>query len=374
MNALDFGTELKKLGYNFYSGVPCSFLTPLINYCLNECDYVMASNESDAVAISSGAYLSGKKSVVLMQNSGLSNASSALTSLNYSFKIPVLGFVSLRGEQSLNDEPQHELMGHITDKMLEIMDIKYSFLSTDIEEAKRQLLEADKYITENKTFFFIVKKDTFEKLKLNDIKTNNRKNEIKIKKTKEDTKPTRFDALKTISDVAGKDIITFATTGFTGRELYEVEDKSNNLYMVGSMGCISSFALGFALNKKDRDIIAIDGDGALIMRMGNLATNGYYSPKNMAHILLDNNCHDSTGGQFTVSNNVDFIEVASSCNYEKVYYAHNVEELQQYLLEWRKNKGLTFIYLKTTKGAKDNLSRPKIKPYQVKERLMEILK
>jgi phosphonopyruvate decarboxylase len=73
-----FGEELQKLGFSFYSGVPCSFLKNLINYAINECEYVGAANEGDAVAISAGAFLAGKKAVVLMQNSGLTNAVSPL--------------------------------------------------------------------------------------------------------------------------------------------------------------------------------------------------------------------------------------------------------------------------------------------------------
>ncbi|HMG94091.1 MAG TPA: thiamine pyrophosphate-binding protein, partial [Chryseolinea sp.] len=134
INTTTFGDELKRMGFEFYSGVPCSFLKSLINYAINECDYVMAANEGDAVAIASGAKLGGKKSVVLMQNSGLTNATSPLTSLNYTFKLPVLGFVSLRGEPGLKDEPQHELMGQITEKMLSLMEVKWAYLSGEIEE------------------------------------------------------------------------------------------------------------------------------------------------------------------------------------------------------------------------------------------------
>ena len=92
----------------------------------------------------------------------------------------------------------------------------------------------------------------------------------------------------------------------TGRELYEIEDSQNNFYMVGSMGCVSSIGLGMSIAKKDKKFIAIDGDGALLMRLGNLATNGYYSPANLLHILLDNHSYDSTGGQMTVSQHNEF--------------------------------------------------------------------
>ncbi len=124
LNTHQFGNELKTLGFDFYSGVPCSFLNNLINYAINECHYIMSTNEGDAVATCAGAYMAGKKSVVLMQNSGLTNASSPITSLNFSFKLPVLGFVSLRGEPGIQDEPQHELTGTITEKLLSLMAVR----------------------------------------------------------------------------------------------------------------------------------------------------------------------------------------------------------------------------------------------------------
>ena len=96
-----FGKELDSLGFDFYAGVPCSSLKSLINYAVNNCHYVMAANEGDAVANCAGATLAGKRAVVLFQNSGLTNATSPLTSLNQIFKIPVLGFVSLRGEPGI---------------------------------------------------------------------------------------------------------------------------------------------------------------------------------------------------------------------------------------------------------------------------------
>ncbi|WP_237762775.1 thiamine pyrophosphate-binding protein [Paenibacillus sp. A3] len=153
---------MKNLGFQLFSGVPCSFLKNLINYAINECEYVAAANEGDAVAIASGAYVGGKKSVVLMQNSGLTNAVSPLTSLTYPFRIPLLGFVSLRGEPGIPDEPQHELMGRITTGLLDLMQVEWQYLSNDLEEAKRQLVQADAHIANNRSFFFVVRKGTFE--------------------------------------------------------------------------------------------------------------------------------------------------------------------------------------------------------------------
>ncbi len=372
LNTYQFGDELKALGFNFYSGVPCSFLNSLINYAINECDYVMSANEGDAVATCSGAYLAGKKSVVLMQNSGLTNAISPLTSLNFSFKLPVLGFVSLRGEPDINDEPQHELMGVITEKLLELVDVKWEYLSTDSIKVIEQLKRANKAIENNQTFFFVVKKNTFDKVALKRSLLNRVLNKLQINRSKKDELPLRFNVLQSLSKIKSDDTVLLATTGKTGRELYETEDAKNNLYMVGSMGSISSLGLGIALNS-DKKVIAIDGDGALLMRMGNLATNAYYKPKNLLHILIDNNVHDSTGGQLTVAENVDFVQVASSVGYEYSIYVHSLEELENKLIDWKKNPVLTFIYIKIREGTKENLGRPKIKPYEVKERLIVFL-
>ncbi|WP_226002301.1 phosphonopyruvate decarboxylase [Paenibacillus sp. BJ-4] len=367
------GEELKKLGFTFFSGVPCSFLKSLINYAINECDYVAAANEGDAVAIASGAYIGGKKSVVLMQNSGLTNAISPLTSLNYPFHIPLLGFVSLRGEPGIPDEPQHELMGRITTQMLDVMNVEWQYLSKDLEEARNQLIQANEQIARRRSFFFVVKKGTFDKEPLQKLQTSIHLNQIRQHGHADHQMPTRYDALSAINSIKDDDTIQLATTGKTGRELYEIEDAANNLYMVGSMGCIGSLGLGLALSQPSKDIVVIDGDGSLLMRMGSLATNGYYHPANMVHILLDNNAHESTGGQSTVSHNVDFIDIAASCGYTKSIHVHSLEELRACLQEWKVDKGLTFLYLKISRYSKDQLARPHMKPHEVKERLQRFI-
>ncbi|MBS4195031.1 phosphonopyruvate decarboxylase [Lederbergia citri] len=373
LNTNSFGNELKRLGFDFYSGIPCSFLKNLINYAINECEYIAAVNEGDAVAIASGAYLGGKKPVVLMQNSGLTNAVSPLTSLNYPFQIPVLGFVSLRGEPGLIDEPQHELMGKITTQILDLMQIKWQYLSPDFNEAKMQVETANNWIEKNKPFFFVVKKGTFESEKLLKEEHSVHNNKKIIGKTLTDELPSRFDTLKVINSLKNKNTIQLATTGKTGRELYEIEDSPNNLYMVGSMGCVSSLGVGLAQSRKEKDVIVIDGDGSLLMRMGSLATNGYYRPENMLHILLDNETHDSTGGQSTVSHNVNFIAIAAACGYDKSIYIHSLWELEEHIQLWKKTKGLTFLYVKISKGSRPNLGRPKVRPYEVKNRLRKFI-
>jgi phosphonopyruvate decarboxylase len=357
-----FGAALKKEGFDFFSGVPCSFLKDLINYAVNEAEYVMAANEGDGAAICAGAWLGGRRPVLLMQNSGLGNAVSPLTSLNAVFHIPVLGFVSLRGEPGLGDEPQHELMGLITGKMLEVMNIEWAFLSPDMDTALTQLAAAAKRVAEEKPFFFVVKKGTFSKVSLKHDK----------KPPAFGSGPLRMDMLRALKE-GGGEAVYLATTGFTGRELYELGDDPNNLYMAGSLGCVSSLGLGLSLARPDKKIIVIDGDGSILMRTGSLAVNSFYKPAALLHVLLDNRCHETTGGQFTVSSGVDYPLLAKAFGYPRSIQVSGPEELREECAAWARSGGLLFIHAPIRIGSPENLARPVVKPPQVAARLRTFL-
>ena len=134
IEAQQFIHAASQRGIDFYAGVPCSYLTPFINQVITSPDiqYVGAANEGDAVAIGAGAELGGRRAVVMFQNSGLGNAVSPLTSLNYVFRIPVLVITTLRGEPGgAPDEPQHELMGEITTRLLDEMQIPWEYFPAE---------------------------------------------------------------------------------------------------------------------------------------------------------------------------------------------------------------------------------------------------
>ncbi|WP_253298075.1 isocitrate lyase/phosphoenolpyruvate mutase family protein [Paenibacillus sp. MSJ-34] len=235
---------------------------------------------------------------------------------------------------------------------------------------------ASRWIDRNRSFFFVVRNRTFDQVALRKQELVSRMNHLQTARQEADQYPSRYEALTVINAMKDRHTVQLATTGITGRELYEIEDSPNNLYMVGSMGCVSSFGLGLALTQRNnnKDIVVIDGDGSVLMRMGSLATNGTYSPPNMLHILLDNNAHDSTGGQSTVSHNVQFVKIAASCGYVQSIYTHNLAELQWAMEEWKRTKGLTFLYMKISKGYREQLGRPQIKPFEIKQRLQSFLR
>jgi phosphonopyruvate decarboxylase len=161
-----------------------------------------------------------------------------------------------------------------------------------------------------------------------------------------------------------------ASTGFCGRELYAVDDRPNHLYMVGSMGCVVPLALGLALARPDLRVVALDGDGAALMRMGAFATVGAYGPPNLSHLLLDNGAHDSTGGQATVSPNVSFADVAAACGYAASLETDALARICEWL-ELPALDGPRFARLLTRPGTPADLPRPSITPVDVKTRLMQ---
>ena len=369
--AQSFVETAKMAGFSLYTGVPCSYVKPFINYVIDAPDlsYIGAANEGDAVAIASGAELGGKRAIVMMQNSGLGNAVSPLTSLNAIFKIPTLMIVTLRGEPGgPKDEPQHELMGGITIAMLETMKVGWAYFPMEESEVAGAMERAISHMAKtNLPYAFVMKKDSVAPHKLTSRPSAREiipPSSTLLPPVVSD-RPSRTEALQALQRVTGSDLV-IATTGFTGRELYACDDRENQLYMVGSMGCASTFGLGLALAQPKRRVVVVDGDGALLMRMGALATIGYERPSNLVHVLLDNESHDSTGTQSTVTHSVDLAGCARACGYPAVQRVQSAAALEKALAD--RSEGLRFLHLKTRPGAPDNLPRPKVTPVEVATR------
>lgn len=376
IEAKEFIEAARELGFVRYTSVPCSFLTPFINYVINDnaLEYIASTNEGDALATTSGSVIGGQRSIVMMQNSGLGNAVSPITSLSYIFRIPFLIIVTHRGEPGVKDEPQHELMGQITEELFNTMQIPSETFPSETKEIIPALQRAEKFMSkEHRPYAFIIKKGSIAPQKLDKKMIKNiAKSETEIRSLF-DEKLTRLDRNTVLRHIINHtsvdDSILIATTGFTGRELFSINDRVNHIYMVGSMGCASSFGLGLALARPDLKIIVIDGDGAGLMRMGNFATIGTYASNNFIHILLDNEVHDSTGGQSTVSKNINFAMIAKACGYSTTLSGNKMELIDE-LFSLNKNEGPAFGHLKICSGTIENLPRPNVKPNEVLRRMM----
>lgn len=369
-----FVTAAAERGFSLYSGVPCSYLTPFINYTIGseQLRYVPAANEGDAVAIAAGAELGGGGGVAMFQNSGLGNAVNPLTSLTWTFRIPILLIVTWRGEPGGHaDEPQHELMGQITPRLLELMDIPWA-LFPDSDAAIAPTLDAAVawMRVEQRPYALVMRKGSVADSALGGVlrESGPRKVASPARLPARVQRQAMLVAIRAAD--TGRDVLV-ATTGFMGRELYALGDRANQLYMVGSMGCAVSLALGLALAQPKRRVIAIDGDGAALMRLGALTTVGYQQPDNLVHIVIDNGQHESTGGQRTVSPQVNFCAIAAASGYAAVATASEPAELAAILAA--PSVGPLFVHVPVLPGVPARLPRPVITPVEVAARLRQYL-
>ena len=163
------------------------------------------------------------------------------------------------------------------------------------------------------------------------------------------------------------DELIVCNIGFPSRELYDIEDRERNFYMIGSMGLASSIGLGLALAKPDEDVVVIDGDGSLLMNMGSLVTVFTKKKKNLTWIVIDNGAYGSTGNQDTYAQVLDLVDVARGVGFENSYRFEEVD-----LKEIIKSDEASFIVYETGPG---NSKAPIIDldPVEIRDRFMDAI-
>ena len=359
------------LGTDFYAGVPDSQLRPLCDYLMNAFGtdprrHVIAANEGNAAALAAGYHLAtGKTPVVYLQNSGLGNIVNPAASLlnGKVYGIPCLFIVGWRGEPGVHDEPQHLFQGEITLKLLEDLDIPCFVIDKTAteEQIQAKLGEYGALFAQGKQAAFVVRKGALEYTGKTVYGNSHAM--------------SREEAIGHILAVSGDDPVV-STTGKASREVYELREArdqghGHDFLTVGSMGHSSSIALGIALQKPERRVWCLDGDGAALMHLGAMALIGANQPAHLVHIVLNNQAHESVGGMPTVAGKVDLRAIAKACGYPSVFSVDNPEELKRALEAVKAAKELAFIEVKCALGARADLGRPTATPQQNKAAFME---
>jgi len=344
---------LEKNNSRFFTGVPDSVLKGLSSYLQNKDKkkHIIATNEGSAVSIGIGHYLSTKKvPCVYMQNSGLSNALNPLISIAHKkvYSIPLILIIGWRGSPRIKDEPQHNVKGKITEQILKLLNIKYTILrsNNDLNKFDKQIKIAKK----NKSITACL-------IEQGTLKKNN-----KIIKRKDYYKLNKEFFLKTLLESLEKKTKIISSTGYNSRELMHLREKyklknSKDFYMVGGMGHTSSVALGYSLTNKSKTI-CIDGDGSFLMHLGSIKTAATFANKNFKYILLNNNSHDSVGGQSTYANNIDFKQFSKSLGFKNFYCIKDDKNLKKNIKKFLSGNSLNFLEVKVTNSKIKNLPRP----------------
>lgn len=343
---------------DMFIGVPDSQLKALCDYLMVKygTDYkhhIIGANEGNCVAIGAGYHLATKKTpVVYMQNSGQGNIINPVASLlnDKVYAIGTIFVIGWRGQPGTHDEPQHIYQGEVTIKLLDDMDIKSYVIKKDTttDEMKKMREDAQKYLDCGKSVAFVIQKGA---LSYDD------------KVAYENThKMSREEIIEHVVKVTKEDPI-ISTTGKASRELFEIREKNNQSHKydfltVGSMGHCSSIALSVAMNKPNSKIWCIDGDGAVLMHMGSMAVLGEISPKNLVHIVINNEAHETVGGMPTVAKNIDIVKIATACGYKYAVSVDNFDDLDKALNYAKQFDGLSLLEVKCSIGARDDLGRP----------------
>lgn len=360
MKAEKFILFLKENGIQSFTGVPCSVFKEVISYLEKNEKYISATSEGEAMGIAAGVALSKKIPAVLMQNDGFGNAINPLSSLNKLYELPALLIISWRGEPGKKDAPQHKWMGETILDLLRLFQIEYLILNSDLNIQKDQIASLiGKVKNENTICALICKKGVFDKEKFEDYVY---KKEL----------ISREEAIKVILGEIKDNTPIISTTGKISREIYKINDRKNNFYMVGSMGCASSIAFGFYQNKQEK-IVVLDGDGAVLMKMGTLAMIGAYQPIKFLHICLDNETYESTGGQTTVASKIELSKVSMATNYKVVETINNKEGIKKFLQLWNLNPRLSFLHIKVKNETDEKLGRPEETPVDIRNRFWDSL-
>lgn len=341
---------LGKYGVNYFTGVPDSYLNGFCNYALANCGdrNVITANEGNAIALAAGHYLATKEiPLVYMQNSGEGNAVNPLVSLadRDVYAIPMILLIGWRGQgNSEPNHPQHKLQGEITTSLLDILHIPYTVLEDDDAKFAETVEKAVNYCQEERGIYaFVAPKGVMA----DPDKPNN----------VDDTYPmSREEAIEVILDHMPENTIYSATTGRATRELFFLREKRNetkahDFLNVGSMGHASSVALGIALSKPDRKVVALDGDSATIMHMGAMTMVSKVSAPNFLHVVLNNGAHESVGGQPSAGHLLDWTKIAEACGYATVGKAvESREELIEAIEKLRTAGKAAFIDCRIHKG------------------------
>ncbi|KAF4659811.1 hypothetical protein FOL47_007408, partial [Perkinsus chesapeaki] len=377
VNVAEFYNKARACGVGYFTGVPDSLLKDFCAYVTDHArpdEHVIAVNEGSAVGLAAGYHLAtGQLPMVYTQNSGYGNMVNPLLSLAHPgvYGIPMLVLVGWRGEPGVKDEPQHKVMGKLQAGIIQAMDLPCTELPTENIEALEALESAAAQAMESKSpHILLVRKDTFSRYTL--------QNAVPYDTT---LPMNREEALRVVLK-SGGDLATYiGTTGFLSRELFEIRaneyggDHSRDFLCVGNMGHAGSIAeevvllklvIGLATHIPGSDpVICLDGDGALLMHMGSMATN---KAKNLVHILMNNGMHESVGGQPTAAAGLNLCGVAKDVGYPNTVRVRTEEELGNAVRDAvsHPQAGPTFIEVLVKPGVRSDLGRPTTTPQQNK--------
>lgn len=372
-----FAALLRERGFTFAAGVPCSLIEDLISTLQgsDELPYIPAVREDVAVGLAAGAWLAGRRPVVLMQNSGLGTSMNALASMALMYGIPTLLIVTWRGHEG-KDAPEHILTGAITPRHLDLLGIPHRVLSNasaadDVAWASAEMDRLSQPVA------ILVPPGVFGSRHGAGVGVQISGNPDpalgapgSVATSKGLARPTisRFVAIAAAVKQLGHEAVVHAN-GYPARESHAIADRPQNFYMIGSMGLASAIGLGVALsrNASAPSTVVFDGDGNLLMNLGILPMVGARAPERFIHCVFDNEVYGSTGNQGSPAPGVRLDLVAAAAGYRTVAAVTTEDEVAASMVAALATTGPHFILMKVTPAQAD-VPRIAHTPAQIRDR------
>ena len=357
MTGSEFAAGLRRHGFEFFTGVPCSLIESLIEALEGNArhGYLPAVREDVAVGVAAGAWLAGRRPVVLMQNSGLGTSLNALASLSLMYGLPVLLIVTWRGHQG-RDAPEHILMGAITPGLLDLLGIPHRVLAHDSVEA--DLEWAARSMDERKAPVALVVPPGLLEASAGSAAERS----TPVARPAVAAAPhgagdkagapmvarvSRREAIEAVVSGLGDEAVVHAN-GFICRESFSLVDRPGNFYMIGSMGLAAPIGLGIALAAPHQRTVVLDGDGNLLMSLGILAMVAAARPPHLVHCVFDNEVYGSTGNQVSPARDVRLDALAAAAGYATTTALTEPAALRDAMEASKRHPGPHFILVKVT--------------------------
>ena len=181
----------------------------------------------------------------------------------------------------------------------------------------------------------------------------------------------RYEAIARVLDHVGERDLVISTTGMISREVFATDDRQGNFYMIGSMGLASSLALGLALLQPQRPVYVLEGDGSALMSLGALPLIGAEVPRNLVHVIMDNEVYESTGSQPSISSKVSLASIGEASGYGSVARSEDVHTLNDALLACGRGPGPHLIVVKVGIAPVDGIPRVSHSPVEIRDRFRD---
>ena len=336
--------------------------------------YVPAVREDVAVGLAAGAWMAGRLPMVIMQNSGLGTSLNALVSLSLMYRFPTLLLVTWRGHGG-KDAPEHLVMGDISPRLLELIAVPHRVLTAgsvaadiawaraEAERLPQSALDARPQSADNRSGAGAWPRE--------------------ISRADLTPRISRLEALRAALGAIGDAPVVHAN-GFICRESFSVGDRPQNFYMIGSMGLASAIGLGVTLARPDLTTVVFDGDGNLLMNLGILpmiggapvlgaGTTGSRRPRNLIHVVFDNEVYGSTGNQMSPSRHARLDALAAAAGYASTVAVTEAAALRDATAAAMRGDGPSFILAKVT-PEEQPASRIPYPPEEIRDRFRGALR